>query len=192
MVNTTTLNYYSVQEKENIMTIFKRKNSFKQFLALLVVFTLICPGALSAQKKKHGAWLTVIKQDMQMVEGELLKVSDNDILLMSKSETGMTIPLNEITMIKYKKKGNFGTGFVIGLGIPMILGGLVGSALDHGHAESVWRGVCIFGGMYGIPAGFLLGLICSQTENRKTLIFQKASSQKVSKNIEKLKTLARF
>ncbi|HLP48868.1 MAG TPA: hypothetical protein VK469_23205, partial [Candidatus Kapabacteria bacterium] len=77
------------------MTIFKRKNSFKQFLALLAVFTLICPGALSAQKKKHGAWLTVIKQDMQMVEGELLKVSDNDILLMSKSETGMTIPLNE-------------------------------------------------------------------------------------------------
>jgi len=173
------------------MTIFKRKNGFKQFLALLVVLTLICPGVLSAKKEKHGAWLKVTKQDMQVVEGELLKVSDSDILLMSNSETGITIPLTEIRTIEYKKKGKFGTGFAIGIGISMVIGGIFGASGHDGGLGMACYGALIFGGIFGIPGGLLFGAVSSSPVN-KTYNFQNAPPEQVSKNLEKLKILARF
>jgi len=173
------------------MTVLRKKNGVKQFLALLVVFTLICPGALSAKKEKHGAWIKVIKQDMQVVEGELLKVSDSDILLMSNSETGITIPLTEIRMIEYKKKGKFGTGFAVGMGISMVIGGILGNNRhEEGLGGFIW-GALIYGGIFGIPSGLLFGAASSGSVN-KTYNFRNAPPEKVSKYIEKLKTLARF
>jgi hypothetical protein len=172
------------------MTIFKRKNGFKQFLALLVVVTLICPGVLSARKEKHGKWIIVTKQDAQVVEGELLKVSDSDILLMSKSETGITIPLTEIRMIECKKKGKFGTGFAVGLGLSM----LVASSCNlGGHGcENDLDGSLLIGGIIGAPVGLLFGILDSQTVRRKVYGFRNVTQQQVSKNLEKLKALARF
>lgn len=170
------------------MTIFK--NGFKQFLALLVVVTLICPGVLSAKKEKHGAWLKVSMQDMQVVEGELLKVSDSDILLMSKSETGITIPLTEIRMIEYKKKGKFGTGFVVGIGISMVIGGISGAS-GHGGVEAAFYGALFCGVIFGIPGGLLFGAASSRPVN-KTYNFRNAPREEVSKNFEKLKALSRY
>jgi len=173
------------------MTIFKRKNGFKQFLALLVVVTLICPGVLSAKKEKHGAWIKVIKQDMQVVEGELLKVQDTEILLMTNSETGITIPLDEIRMIAYKKKGKFGTGFALGIGISMLVGGIAGASGHDGGLGMAVVGAFYYGGIFGLPSGLLMGAFSSTSVN-KTCVFQNASSQQVSKNLEELKTMARF
>lgn len=173
------------------MTIFKRKNGFKQFLALLVVVTLICPGVLSAKKEKHGKWIIVTKQDAQVVEGELLKVQDTEILLMSNSETGITIPLDEIRVIAYKKKGKFGTGFAVGIGISMVIGGIFGACAHDGGLGMACYGAFIFGGLFGIPSGLILGAVSSTSVN-KSCVFLNASSQQVSKNLEELKTMARF
>ncbi|MCU0288972.1 MAG: hypothetical protein MUF15_21580 [Acidobacteria bacterium] len=173
------------------MTIFKRKNGFKQFLALLIVFTFISPGALSAQKKKHGAWITVTRQDGHLVEGELLKVNENEILLMSCSESGNTIPIGEIKMIEYEKKGKFLTGAVIGLGISVLAGGLIGAKLES-EGVGFFGGALIYGGLFGAPSGLLFGLISSNTKKHKTYYFENASQHQVSMNLLKLKALARF
>ncbi|MDQ1350734.1 MAG: hypothetical protein QG657_1036 [Acidobacteriota bacterium] len=172
------------------MTIFKKENGFKQFFALLVVVTLICPGVLSAKKEKHGAWLKVTMQDMQVVEGELLKVSDSDILLMSKSGTGITIPLTEIRTIEYKKKGKFGTGFAVGMSISMVFGGISG-ARGHGGVEAAIFQALLGGVVLGIPSGLLFG-VASLRPVDKTFNFRNAPPEQVSKNLEKLKALARF
>ncbi|HLP59746.1 MAG TPA: hypothetical protein VK186_12980 [Candidatus Deferrimicrobium sp.] len=172
------------------MTIFRKQNGFKQFLALLVVFTLICPGVLSAKKEKRGAWLKVTTQDMQVAEGEFLYVKDSEIILMSNSKTGITIPLTEIRMIEYKKKGKFGTGFSVGIGISMVIGGISG-ARGHGGVEATIFGALLGGVLFGIPSGLLFGVASSRPVD-KTFNFRNAPAEQVSKNLEKLKTLARF
>jgi len=174
------------------MTIFRKQNGFKQFLALLVVLTLICPGVLSAKKEKHGAWLKVTKLDGQLLAGELLKMSDSDILLMSNSETGITIPLTDIRTIEYKKKGKFGTGFALGIGISMVVGGIYGAKMHDGGVLTTCFGAIIFGGIFGSPSGLVLGFITSKIVLYKTYNFENASSQQVSQNLEKLKAMARF
>ncbi|HLP59747.1 MAG TPA: hypothetical protein VK186_12985 [Candidatus Deferrimicrobium sp.] len=170
------------------MTIFRKQNGFKQFLALLVVFTLICPGVLSAKKEKHGAWLKVTKQDRRVVEGELLKVNENEILLMSNSETGKTIPINEIKRIKFEKKGKFLTGAVLGASVAMIISGIVASKYGGSFIEEAMGGGVVF----GIPGGFVCGLISSAIVTHKTLNFENASPQQIFLNMAKLETLARF
>lgn len=173
------------------MTICKRKNGFKQFLALLVVFTLVCPGALSARKEKHGAWLKVTKQDAQVVEGELLKVTKTEIILMSLSESENTIPIGDVKIIEYQKKGKFLTGAAIGLGLSAIAGGIIGHQFKN-EGIGTSGGVIVYGAILGIPSGLLFGLISSKIKKHKTLNFENASPPQILINIEKLKALARY
>ena len=145
---------------------FKRK-SF-QILTVVMVFLLICPGNLSAKKK--GAQLVIDKQDGQVIEGELLRVKDNTLLVMtSAAETGVTIDINEIIKIRIKKKPGAVKGALIGgLLVGGAGGGLVymvvaadglggGTGWDDrlgGHAfgdtRSKASGICdpAFGGSY--------------------------------------------
>ncbi|HLP59745.1 MAG TPA: hypothetical protein VK186_12975 [Candidatus Deferrimicrobium sp.] len=172
------------------MAIFRKQNGFKQFLALLVVFTLICPSVLSAKKEKRGAWLKVTMQDMQVVEGELLNVKGSEIVLMSNSETGITIPLTEIRMIEYKKKGKFGTGFVVGLGLSILV--FLGTNLVVHETEKDLSISVVAGAIVGLPCGLLFGILDSHTERKKAYNFRNVTQQQFSKNLEKLKTIARF
>lgn len=174
------------------MTIFKSKNSFKQFLALLIIFSLTCPSVLSAQQKRHGDWIIITKQDGQFVEGELLKVNDNEIILMSNSESGNTIPMNEIKMIESKKKGKFLTGAILGFGAMLVAGGIWGAHREDSEGIGPVGGALAFGATLGIPCCLLFGSISSKIVRYKAYKFQNASPREVSKNIEKLKALARF
>ncbi len=173
------------------MTMFRKENGFRQFLALLVVLTLICPGVLSAQKKKHGAVITIMKKDGQFVQGELLKVQDSEILLLSCSQTGSTIPVSEIKMIEYEKKGKFLSGAAIGIGISIIAGGIMGSGMRESEGVGVLGGA-IIGAISGIPLSILSGLIASHSVKHKTFNFENASQHQVFMNLLKLKALARF
>jgi hypothetical protein len=168
----------------------KQKNGFTKFLALLIVFTLICPGVLSAKKEKHGAWLKVTKLDGQLVEGELLNVKDSEILLKSNSESGITIPVNEIKMIQYKKKGKFLTGAAIGLGISMIATGIFYKGMESESPKAVEK--LLWGVIIGIPGGLIFGAASSLFVSHKTCNFQNASPENISINLKKLKALARF
>ncbi|HLP59748.1 MAG TPA: hypothetical protein VK186_12990 [Candidatus Deferrimicrobium sp.] len=174
------------------MTIFKSKNSLKQFLALLIISTLICPSVLSAQQKRHGDWIIITKQDGRFVEGELLKVNDNEIILMSDSESGNTIPMNEIKKIESKKKGKFLTGAIIGFTAVIVAGFIWGAHREDSEGIGPVGGALAFGALLGIPNCLLFGALSSKIVKYKAYKFQNASPQEVSKNIEKLKTMARF
>jgi uncharacterized membrane protein YedE/YeeE len=156
-----------------------------------VVVTLICPGFLSAQKKGHGALITVIKKDGQFVQGELLKVNNNEILLLSCSQSGNTIPVSEIKMIELEKKGRFISGAAIGIGISMIAGGITGASMRESEGGGSLAGV-IYGAVSGIPLGILTGLIASHSVKHKSFNFENASQREVFMNLLKLKALARF
>jgi hypothetical protein len=167
------------------------KNGFKQIMVLMVVFMLIYPGVSAAKRKKHGAWIEVTKMNAQRVEGELLKVKDESLILMSNSETGITIPLNEIKTIKIRKRGKFLTGAAVGVGLSMVAGGIMGAKLKD-EGMSFVGGAIVYGGIMGIPSGLVLGLLSSLTVIQKTYNFENAGPEKLSKILRKLKSKSRF
>lgn len=173
------------------MTIFRGKNGFIQFLALLIVLAFICPSVLSAQKKGHGALITIMKKDGQFVQGELLKVNNSEILLLSFSQSGNTIPVSEIKMIEYEKKGKFLSGAAIGIGISMVAGGIMCATLGSRDQNGFLIGA-ISGVIYGIPLGIFTGLIASHSVKHKTFNFENVSQRQVFMNLLQLKALARF
>ena len=70
----------------------------EKFIVLMVVLLLIFPFDLPAKEK--GARLKVYKKDGKVFFGELLQVKENSLLLMTNSETGVTIDINDINTIK--------------------------------------------------------------------------------------------
>ena len=167
------------------------QRGFRQFLAVILALLIIYPGVLSARSKKHGAKIIVTKLDGQLIEGELLKVKDTELILLTNSESGMAIPVKEIKTIKLKKKGKFLTGAAIGVGVSMLAGGIIGSKLKN-EGVGVLPGVVFYGGLLGIPTGLVGGAVSAQIVKRKTYHFENKEPEKISKILDKLQSKSRF
>jgi len=165
---------------------YKRK--YLRWLIPLVVFLLIYPGNLAAKKK--GAHLVVEKQDGQFIEGELLSVKENSLLVLtSGSETGVTIDINEIEKIKIKRKNKSGKGALLGAGACLLIGSVVGAN------NSVLRDYV--GGKLGViaavPGALIGGIIGTMIPGSyKTIQVKGKSPSEIKKIMEKLKEKARF
>lgn len=169
---------------------FKRK-SF-QILTLVIVFLLIYPGNLAAKKK--GAHLVINKQDGQVIEGELLRVKENSLLVMTAaSGDGVTIDINEIIKIRIKKKSGAVTGALIG----GLLVGAAGGGLGYmvvavegdpgaGGAAIGFAAGATIGALLGAGTGALLSI-----GYKKIQVKGKSPSQ-IEKILKKLKKRARF
>ena len=172
---------------------FKRKGF--HLLTLVIVVLLIYPGSLAAKKK--GAHLQVEKQDGQVIEGELLRVKENSLLVMtSASGNGVTIDINEIEKIMVKRKSEAGKGALwgalIGVGGGAVLGVIWGNALESEGANPVFGaaiGGIVFGGV-GALTGQIIGAMIPG--GYKTIQVKGKSPSEIKKIMEKLKKKARF
>ncbi len=171
------------------------KQILQQFLIAVVIFSLFCPGNLWA--KRNGAQLQITKLDGDVIEGELLKVKDNSLLVMTTgSETGVTVDMNEIIQLKIKKKRTFGKGAVpgllVGVGIG-IVAGLAGNYDGEGFIKSKGEGAFASGltlGVLGLGVGGITGSLGGQYY--KKIQVQGKSPYKIRKIMLKLKEMARF
>lgn len=99
------------------------KQIFGQVMVLLVIFSLVLPNYSWAKKTKRRAQIVITKTDGTMVEGELLSVKEDSILLMSNSGNNrIEINVNEIYKIRINKKSQFGKG----VGNFPLIGALIG------------------------------------------------------------------
>jgi len=168
----------------------------EKFIVLLVVFLLILPADLPAKKKK-GAQLKVTKKDGEIINGELIQVKQKSLLLITNSETGATIDINEIRKIRIKKKSKALIGALLGSYI-----GIISGALYYGYSvyeeDSGFnlggRGLYLIGGGFiGWLPGTLLGVIVGTiaVTDKKILVEGKSQEEKDSILI-KLKKKARI
>jgi len=172
----------------------------KKILTLLfvsvVIFSLICPVNLSAKKEKRGAKIIITKDDGKVVEGRLLKVNKDSLVLLTTPTndiaTKSTIGIEKIDKIRIKKKSKV----LIGAGIGLVVGGIVGYV---GFKDATWA----MGAENGAAeAGFLLGAIPGALLGAgiggagfsgyiKIQVKGKSPSQ-IEKVLKKLKKRARF
>ncbi|MCK5058142.1 MAG: hypothetical protein KAT34_15930 [Candidatus Aminicenantes bacterium] len=172
----------------------KVKQIFQQFLIAVVVFSLICPGSLWAKKK--GSYMALTKLGGEVIEGELLRVKENSLLLKT-STNGVTIDINEVDKIWITKKSKVGKGALIGalvLGIPAFALGLLLGFIGAGLEESGAMADGILIGCAGTGAGLLFGTFAGGVASRgyKTYQLKGKSPDEIKYILWKLRKRARF
>jgi hypothetical protein len=104
----------------------------KVWILVLVFSFFVCTGNLAA-KERHGAELAVHKLDRQRIEGELIAVRQNSLLLLSSDGTAVSVDVKDINVIIIAKKSKALTGAIGGL----LIGGATGGYFFSRGKEGV-------------------------------------------------------
>lgn len=169
------------------------KQKIRQSLTLIIVILLICPLNLAAKKK--GAQLRIEKEDGEVIEGELLTVKENSLLIMtSASNTGVTIDIHEIEKVGIKRKSKVSkgalTGAVVFGGVGYALGGVAALLDDNQKPTSQYRmPLALKGAALG---ALLIGTVSAISNDYKTHQVKGKSPAKIEKILKKLRKKARF
>jgi len=169
----------------------------KKFISLLLIFSLmILPTTLYA-KERRGAKLIVIKKDGGQIEGELITVKPNSLLLLNTEGKDVSVDVEEIKVIKivYKKsvfvregalRGLLG-GFAVGVSIT----GMVALMLraSGGEALSYMAQFGGVGALVGVIVGTILRAVLKPVEPIK---IEGKSDKKIKKILKKLRKKARI
>ncbi len=98
----------------------------KKFISSFLIFSLMMLSANLYAKERRGAKLIVTKKDGQLIEGELITVKQNSLLLLDTEGKDVSIDIADIKVIRIVKKSRFwkgaGTGGLFGVGTGALLG----------------------------------------------------------------------
>ncbi len=167
----------------------------KKIISLLLVFSLMMlPTSLYA--KKRGAKLIVIKKDGGQIEGELITVKPNSLLLLNTDGKDVSVDVEEIKVIKivYKKsvfvrdgalRGLLG-GFAVGASITGMYALMLRAS--GGEALSYMAQVGGVAALVGLIAGAIVRAILKPVEPIK---IEGKSDKKIQKTMDKLRKKAR-
>ena len=175
----------------------------KKFISLLLVFSLMMLSVNLYAKERRGAKLLITKTDGQQIEGELITVKPNSLLLLNTEGKDVSVGIEDIKVIRIVKKSKFlqslGIGVLVGAGGGVILG------LVQGETISIFGGTFLEGpgpitagenalikgaffGFLGLLVGVAVGL--ASGEDVKIQIEGK-SDKKIKKTLDKLRKKAR-
>ena len=143
----------------------------KKVFVSVIIFTLLAFPFQLTSKQKPGAMLNVIKTDGSNVRGELISVKPTALLLKeSKSQSDITVDLDDIIMIRIRKKSNIILGAVLGTLAGGVSGMLIGGMFPHKEntADNLsWkygRNLGLIGMAVGAIGGTYLGLKAGKEE----------------------------
>jgi small nuclear ribonucleoprotein (snRNP)-like protein len=113
------------------------KSAFKVIAACFLAIALILPCFVSAKERKFGRNLFIKMKDGRTVEGELLAVKGDLLIMMEASSlTGVEVQLGEALYLKVNKKSKFLQGLELGFLSGAATGGVIG--LLSGDDEKGW------------------------------------------------------
>jgi len=87
----------------------------KKFIALFLVFSLVMLSANLYAEERRGAKLIVTKKDGWQIEGELITVKPNSLLLLDMEGKDVSVGIKDIKVIRIVKKSKALLGAGIGL-----------------------------------------------------------------------------
>lgn len=173
------------------------KRKILQMIALCLVVMLIIPGCTFLKEQREGIRLTVDKTDGTTVKGELIKVKDDDTLVISSMGLGVAVPVNKIRKIKVRKTGGslgnsaakgFGYGALVGAG----LGAGFSAMFDPSDGVPLKGSMLFFGAVFGV-VGTVVGIFNGATGATVYKVkLEGKPTHKIKRAIEKLKKKARL
>ena len=166
----------------------------KKFISLFLVFSLMMLSVNLYAKERRGAILIIIKKDGQQIEGELIVVKKNSLLLFVGKD--VSIDIEDIKIIRIVKKSKvlegMGIGLLIGAGGGAILGFAQGeTSSGFGGTYTAWDNALIFGIAFGF-LGLLIGPIVGAAAGAdKTIQIEGMTDKKIRKTLDYLRKKAR-
>jgi hypothetical protein len=152
-------------------------------------------------KERRGAKLIITKKDGQLIEGELITVKPNSLLLLDTEGKDVSVDIVDIKVIIVVKKSKFWKGSFYGL----LLGGGLGvaalvSAISSSEDGDTTFGQVILGiaycayyvGIGGAVGFFIGGLIGAFVGTDKTIHFEGMTNSEIREALEKLRKKARI
>jgi hypothetical protein len=128
------------------------KNELNRPAAIIIaILTLALPGSLMAREKR-GATVIIALKDGHFVEGELIAVRPNSLLLLAEKDE--SVPLAEIRDIRIVRKSRAMIGGLCGLAAGVALTAVLAADTDYGPYDQATS--LLFGALF-IPTGIGLG-----------------------------------
>jgi len=137
----------------------------KKFISLFLVFALMMLSVNMYAKERWGVKLVITTLDEQQIEGELITVKPNSLLLLNAEGKDVSVSVEEILIIRLAKKSKFlkgmGIGILVGAGIGAIIGFAQGeTSSGFGGTYTAWDNALIGAILFGF-----LGLLTGAFEN---------------------------
>lgn len=116
----------------------------KKFIALFLVFSVLALSGSLYAKERRGAKLIITKKDGQQVQGELITVKPNSLLLLDTDGKDVSVGIADIKVIRIVKKSKILREAITGLLVFGGCGALLGSASGHDDsAFTLWGGFLV-------------------------------------------------
>jgi hypothetical protein len=164
----------------------------KKLISLYLVFSILCLYGNLYANERLGANLVIQKTDGQQINGELIAVKENSLLI-KEHDSGAdgTAIVGEIKIITIVKKSKRGKGALYGFGLGAIGGGLAGGLLVEPE-ESTRVNNALFGVIWIGALGALTGLIVGGFLGKdKTIQIEGKSEAEIKEVLEELRKKAR-
>ncbi len=161
----------------------------KKFISLFLVFSLMMLSVNLFAKERRGAKLLITKKDGQQIQGELITVKQNSLLLLDTEGKDVSVDIADIRIIRIVKKSKGArTGFRIGVGLALIGGvGQIGAEV-HGFIPSFIDGLIFF----ALPGALIGAIIGAAAGKDKTIQMEGMSDLEIQETMDKLRKKARI
>ena len=141
------------------------KHTRKAAVTWMILSLLLVTSPLTA-REKHGEWLRIEKTDGSMVEGELLKVSGENLFLFDEfSQHSCQVNVGDMLQFGLRRKtdvlGGLGIGLLAGIGAG-IAGGMLFKSKEPCENVGIYMGAI----MLFIPVGMITGALTNGFQGR--------------------------
>ena len=164
----------------------------KKFISLFLVISLMMLSANLYAKERRGAKLIITETDGQQIEGELITVKPNSLLLLDAEGKDESIDIAEIKVIRVVKKSRAGKGALYGL---LVAGGLSLIAIipniGRGRDPFVtfYEGIATLFGGPGVLIGAIIGAAAGKD---KTIQIEGMTDPEIREAMDYLRKKARI
>ncbi len=161
----------------------------KKFISLFLAISLVMLSVNLYAKERRGAKLIITQKDGQLIEGELITVKANSLLLLDTEGKDVSVDIADIRIIRIVKKSKGArTGFRIGVGLALILSvGQIGAEV-HGFIPSFIDGLIFF----ALPGALIGAIIGAAAGKDKTIHFEGMTDSEIREALDKLRKKARI
>ena len=166
--------------------------SSKRFISLFLFFSLMMLSMNLYAKERRGSKLIITKLDGQLIEGELIAVKQNSLLLLDTEGKDVSVDVGDIKVFRIENKSKFWTGVRIGGFIGAVAGALLFLASEKEEVGfipfAVLSSHAIQGGVIGVIFGGTIGALVSAD---KTIQIEGMTDLEIQETLDYLRKKAR-
>lgn len=189
--------------------------SGKKLISLFLVFSLLMINCVSlrttgGKEKKRGALIVITKKDGQLIQGELIAVKQDSLLVLDTEGKDVSTYIIDIKFVRIGGKSGISQGMKIGFFIGGLSGVIIGASTKKEEEEEIPIFLYIFfpilllvpifervgntviGGSIGGGGGLIVGgVLGGVVEKTRRIRIEGKSQEEIDEIIEKLRKKAR-